>query len=110
MVAASAESWNEMSYLPPALPSQRCYSGMSGSRGCEAHWQESWFQLPWPEEWENTSTSVKELVPIIMAAAIWRPQWMGLSVLALCGSGAANQRKVGKGPGHDAPPTLFVLF
>ena len=108
MVAASAESWNEMRifhrHYCPRDVTQVCLVQGGVRHTGRSH------GFSYRGEWENTSTSVKELVPIIMAAAIWRPQWMGLSVLALCGSGAANQRKVGKGPGLDAPPTLFVLF
>ena len=36
------ENWNGISYL---TPSQRCYSDASGSCGCGAYWQGSWFQL-----------------------------------------------------------------
>ena len=46
-----------------------------------AHWQGSWFlnQLSWPEEWESTNIAANVV-----------------------------QLKVGKGPRHDMPPTLFV--
>ena len=55
------------------------------------YWQESWFQLQWPEDWDSTNVAVKELVPIVIAAAIWGPQWIGLNVLALCDNYAVVQ-------------------
>ena len=38
LVAAVCRELEGMSHLPPALPSRGCYSGMSGSWGCWAHW------------------------------------------------------------------------
>ena len=29
-----------------------------------------WFQVYWPQDWENTTISAKELVPVMIAAAL----------------------------------------
>ena len=36
-----------------------------------------WFQVPWPADWQSVDISVKELVPVTIAAAMWGPQWSG---------------------------------
>ena len=30
-----------------------------------------WFQVKWPEGWKEVDISVKELVPVVIAAAVW---------------------------------------
>ena len=85
------ENWIGISYLPPTSLSQRCYSDASSSWGCGVYWQGSWFQLQWPEDWDSTNIAVKELVPIVITAAIWGSQWIGLNVLALCNNCAVVQ-------------------
>ena len=35
----------------------------------------AWFQLRWPESWSEVDIVVKELVPIVVAAAIWGRHW-----------------------------------
>lgn len=34
-----------------------------------------WFQLEWPESWHAINIAAKELVPIVIAAALWVQQW-----------------------------------
>ena len=36
---------------------------------------ESWFQESWPEEWEAVDISVKELLPVVVAVALWCNTW-----------------------------------
>ena len=43
-----------------------------------------------------------------LGALMDRAQCVG-ALGQLC-SGASNQRKMGKGPGYDVPPTLFALL
>ena len=33
------------------------------------------YQLAWPVSWDSIDISVKELVPVVMAAALWGEQW-----------------------------------
>ena len=35
------------------------------------------FQIEWPSGWEGVDISVKELVPVIVAAALWGGLWQG---------------------------------
>ena len=36
-----------------------------------------WFQDQWPKDWETTDISAKELVPVVVAAALWGKYWPG---------------------------------
>ena len=52
------------------------FSDASGSFGCGAFASSlGWFQLQWPEDWHAIHITAKELVPIMLAAALWGPQW-----------------------------------
>ena len=33
--------------------------------------QKGWFALPWPHDWRALSIAEMELIPVIMAAALW---------------------------------------
>ena len=44
----------------------------------------TWFKLSWPQSWSAASISAKELVPTVVAAAIWGPHWSGSHVLFHC--------------------------
>ena len=58
------------------------YSDASGSWGFVAWCQPRlrWFQGAWPLAWQSTNITAKELLPIVLAAAIWGPQWRGQAV------------------------------
>ena len=43
----------------------------SGSWGCGAHFNGLWFQWEWPPSWSDVDITIKELVPIILACAVW---------------------------------------
>ena len=34
------------------------------------------FQLAWPASWVSIDISVKELVPVVVAAALWGEKWL----------------------------------
>ena len=46
-----------------------------GSWGCGVIWEKHWLQCPWIGTWSNNSIPVKELLPIVLAYAIWGRQW-----------------------------------
>ena len=50
------------------------YSDASGSWGSGALWQQNWFNMPWSEYLHNCSIAVKELVPVVIVAALYDPQ------------------------------------
>ena len=56
-------------------------SDASGSWGCGAFSSAGdWFQLPWPRSWDPIHITVKELLPIVVACALWGRQWKGKTV------------------------------
>ena len=74
----------------------------SGSWGCGAFWSTYWFQLPWDAFTAQYSITVKELVPIVFAVAIWGHAWLNSRVLCFCDneavvailkSGTSNDKK-----------------
>ena len=71
------QHWNGRSFFPLPTPSRHLYSDASGSFGCGAlcPCQKTWFQLQWPRAWDEVGIAAKELVPIVLAAALWGPTW-----------------------------------
>ena len=52
------------------------HTDASGSFGCGALSSDTrWFQVQWPESWGDVDISVKEMVPIVIAAAVWGGSW-----------------------------------
>ena len=77
-------SWNGSSLWPPNPPSFSCYTDASGNWGCGAILStppQLWFQLRWPDSWLRNNIAAKEMVPIVVAAAIWGHHWSGKKVL-----------------------------
>ena len=70
-------SWGRVSIWPPLDPSVTCFTYASGSWGCGAILGEHhfyWLQLAWPAHWSSYYIAAKELVTIVIAAAVWGPQ------------------------------------
>jgi hypothetical protein len=59
-------------------------SDASGSWGCGAWVGNEWFQMEWNDHARGQHISVKELVPILVAAIVWGLQWQGCRVVAHC--------------------------
>lgn len=78
--------WNGISFLhPPAhLPQFHLYSDASGSWGCGAVWGRLWFQLQWDASSHHLSIAEKELIPIILAFAVWGAGWQDHQVICHC--------------------------
>ena len=53
-----------------------------GRWGCGAFCGREWFQLQWPERVQASNITVKELVPIVLAAALWGSGWKGKCVMS----------------------------
>lgn len=82
---AFCEGWNGISMVPSlGEVSHTFYSDASGSWGCGAAWGSLWFQQRWPELWLDVNIAVKELVPVVLAAAIWGATWSGGRVRVRC--------------------------
>ena len=70
--------WNGVSLFPPGPISVTMYSDASGLFGCGAVVLDgAWFSVQWPPHWLSVDITVKELVPVIFAAACWGPIWSG---------------------------------
>ena len=85
--ALFAPRWNGSSFLLPALqahPDITVYSDASGSWGYGAWTGPLWFQGQWPASWATANITVKELLPIVLAAAVWGPGWCGKAVEFQC--------------------------
>ena len=65
-------------------PSIELASDASGSWGCGAWCGTKWFQYPWNVSVMRLDITVKELVPIVIAAAIWGSEWRGTQVTCYC--------------------------
>ena len=64
--------------FPLLSPSHHVYSDASGAYGCGAVvGSMEYFQIEWPTGWEGVDISVKEFVPVVVAAALWGGLWQG---------------------------------
>jgi hypothetical protein len=63
----------------------------SGTWGCGAVWGHHWLQWQWDSAWLAHQIAAKELVPIILAVAVWGGQWRCKSVLVRCDNMAVVQ-------------------
>ncbi len=43
-----------------------------------------WFQLKFPDSWLDVHITVKELLPIVLAVALWGYLWKGVTVSCKC--------------------------
>lgn len=79
------EHWNDLSMMQT---SRRCNpdvvltSDTSGSWGCGAYYKTAWFQYEWTAATAGFHIAVKELLPIVIAAAVWGQEWSGKSAYA----------------------------
>ena len=86
-----SESWNGISMmrvLKVEKATTVITSDASGGWGCGAYTDNKWFMLQWGVAVANSHITVKELIPIVIAAAIWGPEWRGQTVQARCGNSA----------------------
>ena len=80
--------WNGISIIAPTEPTHFIYSDASGSWGCGAYWLNHWFQIEWESSWASMHIAAKELVPIVVAAAIWGRHWRGSRIRCYCDNSA----------------------
>ena len=72
--------WNGISMMTATSsrpPDATVTSDASGSWGCGAYWGRKWLQWQWEAAIADRSIAVKELLPIILAAAVWGSNWRG---------------------------------
>ena len=86
-----ASRWNGtamMTAVNKACPHSMITSDASGKWGCGAFCGSYWFQLCWTGPTAESHITVKELVPIVIAAAVWGNLWVGKTILARCDNAA----------------------
>ena len=86
-----AGSWNGVAMMQSivrSVPIMTLTSDASGNWGCGAFAGKAWFQLRWADQMLAHNITRKELVPIVIAAAIWGLQWRGSTVQVLCDNAA----------------------
>ena len=71
-----------------AKPSFTVTSDASGSWGCGAYSGKQWFMLEWGGSVSESHITVQEMVPVVIAAALWGHMWRGKSVLVQCNNTA----------------------
>ncbi len=80
--------WNgtcPMSSVVRANPQVVLTSDASGKWGCGAYTSTGdWFQLKFPDSWLEVHITVKELLPIFLAVAVWGHLWRGVTVSYRC--------------------------
>ena len=84
-------AWNGVSMMSTVNkrhPGAHLVSDASGNWGCGAYAGDEWFQLRWTGPIAAAHITIKELVPIVLAAAVWGAQWQGLTVQAECDNAA----------------------
>ena len=86
------EDWNGVSVFagvtqtPPAVV---LTSDASGTWGCRAFTSAGeWFQFQWPSLWASVHITVKELLPVVVACALWGEGWKGKAVQCRCDNAA----------------------
>ena len=60
------DDWPSVSVYTDASSTFECCAVCSNGR---------WFQIEWPPDWAHIDISVKEMVPIVCAAAVWGQYW-----------------------------------
>ena len=90
--AAFIEGWNGVSLFGGVHRQQASAtvtSDASGSWGCGAYNNSgAWFQFSWPESWAQIHITTKELLPIVVACAVWGQSWQGKTVCCWCDNAA----------------------
>lgn len=83
------DNWNGVSLLAVAgnrILDTTFTSDASGSWGCRAYWKRDWFQLAWDEVAQTTgkNIAIQELLPVVLAVAVWGRAWTGLCIQCRC--------------------------
>ena len=82
---AFASQWNGASVIiSQGSPGITITSDASGSWGCGAWYESKWFSLEWQDDIRDKNITVKELIPIIIAAVSWGHLFRGMQVVSNC--------------------------
>ena len=96
--------WDHQKFMPDT----QVISDASGAWRCEAIWKGEWLQYQWETSWQHLSIAAKELVPIVMAAALWGHKWRGM-VVQFVSDNEAVVVVLNSEMGPDAPVAVFAF-
>ena len=99
--------WNGISIIPMVQTQISLTSDASGSWGGGAFWGRQWFQLQWPTSLRSANIATLELIPIVVAVAVWGMNWRLAHVTCHCDNEAVV-RVLNKGSAKD--PALAQLL
>ena len=84
--------WNHRSFMSlhkcQGDPQIVFSSDASGTWGCGAIWSNRWIQCEWQTTWSGKSIALKELLPIVIACAVWGTSWSHKRIQVLCDNAA----------------------
>ena len=81
------DGWNGLSMMQSSKlqdPDIILTSDASGSWGCGAYFASHWLQYPWSPQTRDYHITIKELLPIVLAAAVWGKYWENKAILCRC--------------------------
>ena len=112
LVACFLSLWNGlMLFQHTTAPSVHVYSDASGFFGyggvvLPSHW------FKWPTTWSAMDIRVKEMVPIVIAAAPWGGSWHRTHLFSIRQSGSSSYppEVVRKEPCHSSFSSLFLFL
>ena len=78
------QSWNGISFFANTTVEGVVQTDVSGNWGCGAVYAQKWFQWSWDSGWKPKNIMVKELVPVIIACAVWGPLLSRRSIKFQC--------------------------
>ena len=85
------QDWNGSSFFSPPTPSVHMFSDASGSFGCGAFdTRQGGFQFQWRDKWANRNIATKEMVPVVVVAALWGESWGATRPLPLRQHGSSH--------------------
>ena len=80
-------TWNGVSILAPLkaeAPDCLITTDASGGWGCGGFFDNKWFQMEWDPHTTPLHITIKELLPVVIATAVWGRNWAGKTIRALC--------------------------
>ena len=71
------QTWHGTSFMIPGDSlTMQVHLDASGTFGCGALTSDNrWLLVQWPALWQEMDSTVKEMIPIVMSAAMWGRSW-----------------------------------
>lgn len=107
------EHWNGLSMMESLhhrqAPSAVWHTDASGAWGCGAYWggRGRWIQAQWNAEWQPKNITIKEMIPVVLATAIWGKHCKHKHVLIYCDNMAVVHKQRARVNASPSMPTLL---